>query len=271
MRVIHKASLVLLLKDVYKKTPVNTAVILCNGKQNPYVRKKSGHYVFSDLFPGNYEISITCKGYNSLNFFVELQENETKIMNFDLSYTPDNASISNSTRFEITFYHLKKRVANKEVSFILKKDASFLKLIENAAQGSEEIKLNMDEMTEGIIGQKYIYEVKKQKHEIRIEGFNSENKTYTLEKSLEEELVSGGKFYPKWDIRTDTAGRCVVPFISQFMESNPVEFMCEIKDGEDILKSKVAIDLAGENRVEKVFYADVRLRKSSSNKKIKKR
>lgn len=266
MRVIHKASLVFLLKDVYKKTPITTAVILCNGKQNPYVRKKSGHYVFSDLFPGNYEISITCKGYNSLKFPVELQENETKVMNFDLSYTPDNASISNSTRFEITFYHLKKRVPDKEVAAILEKDASFMKLIENAEQGAEEIKLNIDEMTEGIIGQKYIYEVKKQKHEIRIEGFNPENKTYTLDKPLEEELPSGGKFYPKWDIRTDISGRAIIPFIGQFMEANPVEFMCGVKDGEDVLKSKVSIDLAGDNKSDKVFYADVKLRKSAAKK-----
>ena len=36
MRVIHKASLVFKLKDLYSKAPVINAVILCNGKQNPY-------------------------------------------------------------------------------------------------------------------------------------------------------------------------------------------------------------------------------------------
>ena len=47
MRVIHKASLVFLLKDVYFKYPLTDAVILCNGKQNPYTRKNDGHYVLS--------------------------------------------------------------------------------------------------------------------------------------------------------------------------------------------------------------------------------
>ncbi len=259
------ASLVFLLKDVYTKTPINTAVILCNGKQNPYVRKKSGHYVFSDLFPGNYEISISCKGYNSLKFPVELKENETKVMNFDLSYTVDNPNLSNSARFEITFYHLKKRFSDSSISLCLGDESSFMKLIENAQQGANELRLNLDELADGIIGQEYIYEIKKRKYEIKITGFDSENKTYTLEKPLEEALATGGKFYPKWNIRTDAVGRAAMPFISQFMKSNPVNLMCEAKDKEEnILKSKISIDL--NNKSGKVFYADVKLRKSSKNK-----
>lgn len=267
MRVIHKASLVFLLKDVYNKAPIDTAVILCDGKQNPYVRKKSGHYVFSDLFPGNYEISITCKGYNGLKFPIELKENETKVMNFDLSYTSDNPNISNSFRFEITLYHLKKRAADQEAEISLADDSSFMKLIENADAGAEEIKLNIDEMTDGIIGQKYIYEVKKQKQEIKIEGFNAENKTYTLDKPLEEALESGGKFYPKWDVRTDAAGRVIMPFIGQFMEKNPINLKFLVKDGEETLKSKAEIDLAGDNKSDKIFYEEVKLRKSSTKNK----
>ena len=61
MRLLHKASLVFLLKDVYSKYPVISAVILCNGKQNPYTRKNDGYYVFSNLNPGNYDIEISCK------------------------------------------------------------------------------------------------------------------------------------------------------------------------------------------------------------------
>ena len=260
------ASLVFLLKDVYNKNPITTAVILCNGKQNPYVRKQSGHYVFSDLFPGNYEISITCKGYTGLKFSVELKENETKVMNFDLSYTADNTSISNATRFEMTFYHLKKRASDKDVSVLLQNESSFMKLIENAEKGAEEIKLNIDEMNSGIIGQKFIYEVKKERYEIKIEGFNSENKTYTLANPLEEALESGGKFYPKWDVKTDSAGRVVMPLIGHLMEANPIKLMCEVKDGEDILKSKAEIDLASGNKSDKVFYADVKLRKAATKK-----
>ena len=78
MRVIHKASLVFLLKDVYFKYPLTDAVILCNGKQNPYTRKNDGHYVFSNLYPGKYDIEISCKGYTDINFSVDLKENEVE-------------------------------------------------------------------------------------------------------------------------------------------------------------------------------------------------
>lgn len=102
MRIIHRASMVFLLKDVYSRTPVTNAVILCNGKQNPYTRKDSGHYVFSNLSPGKYDIYINCTGYNDLNLTVDLKENQTQIMDLNLSYAPNNLNISRVTRFNIT-------------------------------------------------------------------------------------------------------------------------------------------------------------------------
>ncbi len=162
MRVIHKASLVILLKDIYSKMPVTSAVILCNGKQNPYTRKKDGHYVFSNLYPGEYEISVDCKGYNSLNFSITLEENKTKEIISDLSYQADNQNIMNVSRLEITCKRYKKNLENKQMVLRLKNELSFLKLIENAESGSDELKLNVD-MNFSLLGQKYIYEFEKQK------------------------------------------------------------------------------------------------------------
>ena len=101
MRIIHQAALVFMLKDIYSKTPVTNAVILCDGKQNPYTRKDDGYYVFSDLYPKEYDISIRCKGYAPLDFPVKLRENETLVIHKNMSYSADNENLRNVTRFFI--------------------------------------------------------------------------------------------------------------------------------------------------------------------------
>ena len=63
MRTLCKASLVFLITDMYTKDPINNAIVLCDGKQLKYTRKKSGHYVFVDLYPKKYRIDVLCKGF----------------------------------------------------------------------------------------------------------------------------------------------------------------------------------------------------------------
>ena len=101
MRVIHRASLVFLLKDLYSKSPITSAVILCDGKQNPYTRKNDGHYVFSNLYPQEYKINISCAGYVPLEFKVNLRENETQVIPITMPYTVDNVAINKMLHFNI--------------------------------------------------------------------------------------------------------------------------------------------------------------------------
>ncbi len=269
MRVIHKASLVFLLKDIYYKAPIVTASILCNGKQNPYTRKRDGYYVFSDLYPMDYDISISCKGYTDINFSVKLKENETKVMTFDMPYTADNSNLTRLTRFELTLYNGKKKILNHDVSFKLKNNISFIKLIEPISAGNEEMKLNLEEFTSGIIGQKYIYKIGKKKQEIEISGYDSDKKCYTLKEPLSEDLREGGRFYPIWNLKTDGAGRLIMPLISQFMKDDILEFQLEVKDFEGKnLKGNVSVEVGNEQQSGKVFYSDAKLRKVVEKKTI---
>lgn len=257
MRVIHKASLVFLLKDVYFKYPLTDAVILCNGKQNPYTRKNDGHYVFSNLYPGKYDIEISCKGYTDINFSVDLKENETKIMSFDMSYTADNSALTHLTRFEINVTHRKQKLINSDISLTLKNEASFLKLIEPVEENNSEIKLNLEEMVNGIMGQKYIYTLKRKDYEIYILGYDKEKKCYTLREPVVEKLEPGGKFYPVWDLKTDSTGRIIMPMIDQFMKEDNLTFECKTEE----FKGKVSFDVTGLHQSGQTIYGDVKLRK----------
>lgn len=259
MRLIYKASLVFLLKDIYSKLPITTAVILCNGKQNPYTRKRDGYYVFSNLYPGDYNISIICKGHTDLNFSVNLKENETQVMSFDMPYTVDNPNLTNLTRFEITLYNHKQLLANSDIMLKLKNNAEFLKLIEPVEPESDEIKLNVD-MLNGIIGQKYVYKVKKKEHEITLFGYDQEKKCYVLKEPSNEKLEAGGKFYPLWSLKTDDIGRLMMPLMGQFMKDEVIKFECTAADD---LKASVSFEINDEHQSGKVFYADAKLKQST--------
>ena len=257
MRLIYEASLVFLLTDIYTKQPITNAVILCNGKQNPYTRKNSGHYVFSNLYPGEYEISIMCKGYTDINMTVTLRENETQIVVMQLPYTVDNPLLSNLTRFEITVMQDKEPLKHTEVLLKLKNELAFLKLIEPIESGVEDIMLNAG-MTSGLLNQKYIYKIKRKEHELFLWGYDQDKKCYILKDPIEEKVDVDGKFMPFWKVKTDGRGRVVFPFLSQFMKDDIVQFELKTEDA----KANVKANVAGEEQSGKIFYLDAKLKKS---------
>ena len=262
MRQIYKASLVFLLKDIYSKYPVTDAVILCNGKQNPYTRKSDGYYVFSNLYPGKYDVDISCKGYAKINMSIDLRENETKVMSLDMSYTPDNTALTHLTRFVITTTHLKKILPDTDILVKLKNEASFLKLAEPVEAGAQEIKLNMEELVSGIIGQKYIYKFKKQENEIYILGYDNEKKVYTLREPAPEKLEPGGQFYPVWNLKTGNTGMLIMPMIDQFMKEDELTFECKTEE----LRGKVMFNVKGLHQSGEAIYGDIKLRKIPKKK-----
>ncbi len=255
MRVIYRASLVFLLKDVYSKYPITSAVILCNGKQNPYTRKASGHYVFSNLYPGKYEISIVCKGYSSLNFSVELKENETKEIIHDLSYTPDNQNIMNLTRFELTCTKNKKALSGLPIMLKLTNELEFLKMLEPIKTGSDELKTNL-EMVPSLLGQKYIYEVEGKSYKLFFWSYDNEKKCYILKDLVSEQIEPEGKFFAVWELRTDEKGRAIMPLMTQFMKDDVINFECRAED----ITGKVSFNVAGKQQSGEVFYADVKFK-----------
>lgn len=261
MRVIYRASLVFLLKDIFSKMPITSAVILCNGKQNPYTRKASGHYVFSNLYPGKYDISITCRGYNDINLTVDLKENQTKEIILDLSYSQDNQEILNLTRFEFNCTRYKKPLSNIPLTLKLKNELKFLKVIEAVEPNTDKIKTNMELVT-GLLGQKYIYEVKGKEYEFEFWSYDGENKCYILKDFAEEKIEPDGKIFAIWNVRTNEKGCIIMPVIPQFMKDNVLEF--EIYNSE--IKAKASYTFEGKIQSGSAFHIDLKFRKVSRKK-----
>lgn len=254
------ASLVIMIKDIYSKAPINDAVILCNGKQNPYTRKKEGYYVFSNLYPGAYEVNISRRGYVDLNFTVELRENQTQIIYTNMPYSVNNENLIRMTRFEISVYENKTPLKNTDVELKLGNPAKFLKLIEKSDAGSDEVKLNIEEMNPEIIGREYSYDLDKNSTNISLWGYDAEKKCYTLKEPLESELNPGGNFYPLWKLKTDNNGKITMPLIEQFMKDNILKFECKTNES----SASASVDVTGKHESGEVFYLDMKLK---NNKK----
>ena len=251
------ASLVIMLKDIYSKMPINGAVILCNGKQNPYTRKKEGYYVFSNLYPEKCDVSISCRGYVDLNFTVELKENQTQVIHANMPYAVNNENLINMTRFEISVYENKEALKNTNVDLKLDNPAEFLKLVEKSEPGSYEVKLNIDELTPGIIGQEYDYTVGDKSTNLSLWGYDAEKKCYTLKQPLENGLDPDGSFYPVWKLKTDGNGKITMPLIEQFMKDNVLKFECKSNES----SAKASVDVTGKHESGEVFYFDMKLKK----------
>lgn len=257
MRIIHRASLVFFLKDIYSKSPITSAVILCNGKQNPYTRKSDGHYVFSNLNPGEYDISISCVGYVPLEFKVNLHENETVVMPITMPYSVDNAAMQKITHFNISVEHLKKPLEEEDLTLRLCNELKFMKITEPVLAGSDVLKLNIEDLTPGILGQTYLYRTKEKDYEFSIISFDPDKKAYILRDLAEEEIPSGGKIYAIWHLKTDVSGRITMPYMSQFMTESTADFECISND----CKGKISFNIEGKGQSAETISGKVRLRK----------
>lgn len=159
MRVIHNASLIVLIIDILRKAPIDNAVILCNGIQNPYLKKDTGYCIFCDLQPGEYNIEVFSPGFIKKEFKCTLELGECKKIIFEMSFKSDNRRLLDLPRIEFLIKDKNKNeiMTNQDAKITMKTPINFLKLVNNAKKGSMEIVLNF-ENTPSFIFQNYIYE-----------------------------------------------------------------------------------------------------------------
>ena len=156
MRLLYSASFVIMLVDILTKQPIKEAVILCNGKQNPYVTKDEGYYVFCNLYPGDYEISIYANGYVSKTFSSSLEFGESKEFILEMSFESTNDRLLNVPRIEFSVFKDNLLVKESEAKITLKTHVKTIKLIQKIKSGEQEIILNIPEDNSFIL-QNFIY------------------------------------------------------------------------------------------------------------------
>ena len=162
MRLLYSASLVIMLIDILTKSPIKNAVILCNGKQNPYVSKDDGYYVFCNLDPGSYKIFVSASGYINKEFDTSIEFGESKKFILFLSFQSTNLRLLNVPRIEFLIKKNKQILKNQEIKFI-SKTPEMIKMIQKIKKGDQEVILNVPE-NNFFIFQNFIYSVKYEKN-----------------------------------------------------------------------------------------------------------
>lgn len=248
------ASLVFLIMDSYDKTPVMDAGIVCKGIQASYSKKRSGHYVFSNLQAGKYKMVIFCKGYLDKRVSVRVRENESRTIILNLAYAKDNPTIRNVTRFAISVTEDGIPLKNADVRVKLKNEISSVKLVKPAAAQTDGLSLNVKQNA-GLVVQKYLYDQKGTQTEIFVCSYSGQRQEYLLEDYLETPLEPGGTFYPIWDLATDDSGVLILPLFKQFVKEGPVQL--EIKRKNKL--GSVDIELPQEEVEGSIIYSSVNL------------
>ena len=185
MRLLYSASFIIMLIDMLTKKPIKDAVILCNGKQNPYVSKDDGYYVFCNLSPGSYSIFISASGYINKEFDTSLEFGESKKFIFFLSFQSNNSRLLNVPRIEFLIKKDNQILKNKEVKFI-SKTSQMIKMIQKIKKGEQEVILNVPE-NNFFIFQNFIYSAKcDEKNEKDEKDQNLDDEVAKLEAELND-------------------------------------------------------------------------------------
>ena len=231
MRIMYSASFVIMLVDVLTKQPVTDAVILCNGKQNPYVTKDDGYYVFCNLYPGSYNIYIAATGYVNKEFSTNIGFGESKKFILELSFKSKNPALFNVPRMEFLIKKDDLPLKNTEVKITLKTEVKTMKLIQQINPGDQEILLNIPENAAFSL-QRYIYSVPRKFLKWKKEDKKSdkdEKKNDDEESEEEEEEKSEEKSEEESDKEKNEKDK---------NESNDKEEKSSDKSGEDSEKSE---------------------------------
>jgi len=216
MRIIHRLSFSISLVDAFKKEPISNAIVFCNDKRLPYVKKDYGRYLFFHLNSGDYKINIFAEGYvdKELKFFLE--KGKTKNFMLDMSFDSSNSKIVNLPRIEFVISKDKKLLKSKEIKLLLKTNVKLMKLIQKIKSGDHGILLNINE-DESLFPQRYVYRINDEKNEeykLFLIGYDRKSKLYILDEPVSEDIKIGGNFYLYWNLKIDKKGKIVFPFIN---------------------------------------------------------
>ncbi len=238
MRTLYRASLAILLTDMYTKEPIANAVILCDGKQIRYSKATGGYYAFSNLYPKKYRVDIICKGFLDIRLDLEVRANETKTIMMNLPYALDNAQMQREKRFEIQVNKDGMPWKDSNVRFKLVDDLNFLKVLQPVKKRKNKIVFNM-ENNKSFVFQRYAYRNQGTENEFYIYGYDISKSDYFMKDPAEVELSPGGKLYPIWDLKTDENGKVILPIFRQFMKGSKARF--EVFAGGKYAKMKLSV------------------------------
>lgn len=237
MRLLNKASIVFLLIDNYNKAPLNSCIITCNGKNVEYAKKRGGYYVFLNLEAQHYDFDISCDGFMTEHYSLDLDENQDVVkVVIPMNYRLDNMSLYNTNKIIFDLKDNGKVLANADVKVRLCNKVPFLRVIGPIKKGTKLIKINSD-FNSKLMLQEYYYS-KSPDFLIRFTSYNRKELAYENEICAEKDIAPDGLLYPVWHFKTNEKGSFVLPISSVFISKEECEFVLTVNDKDIEIKAK---------------------------------
>lgn len=238
MKELSKASVIFHVMDDYFKTPITNAMLKCSDDSAEYIKKNDGYYVFLNLQRRTYNFTITCAGYNDVNYEVELKDNEPVEIRLSMQASMGDISRMNIDKIVFNLYNDGSLVINKDLIIRLDTKVSFLKVIDPISRGSSLIGINYD-YNKNLLFQEYYYD-KALDTSLFIVSYDWGKNKYKTREPYQFKANPGGYLRPIWRVKTDKNGRVVLPINAFFINEKNAEFTIICDDLEATVSSEIS-------------------------------
>lgn len=221
MRTLNQLSATFLIINAMTKSPINNAIISCNGKPGGYISKGNGYYIYTNLENYNYSFEISCQGFVSQEFQVDINDKSEINVICLMYYSVESANLLSVNKPVGLATLGDVPIANADLLIVQEDKVAALR-VTKTTDNTKYIELNSD-YNRAFLYQSYVYGTDLQ-DEIFIEDYDDNKKAYVTKEDIDKKIDISSLIKPAWHITTDEKGRFVFPVSDVFSTNDTVNF-----------------------------------------------
>lgn len=221
MRILNQASIALTAVDATDGHMLH-ATALCTRAVAPPIRNASGHLVYLNLQPDEYEFTVQCQGYTAYTLQAQVQADRCNMCLIPMM--PVAGSPQLVRRAHLLWQVTQDDVAAADIDFSVTVTTMLptLRLMEAAAKGAQALQL-ASTFSSQLLLQRFICG----NQVIMLEKYLEDTRQYVLTQPLAKALKRGDYLQPYWLLHTNRFGVAALPVQRRFLPDQPLEFMLQ--------------------------------------------
>lgn len=227
MRTLNQLSATFLILNAMTKSPINNAVISCNGKPGGYISKGNGYYIYKNLESYKYRFEIRCQGFAPQEVQVDINSKSDFNVICLMYYSVESAKLLSVNKPVGLATLGDMPIANTELLIVQEDKVAALR-VAKTTDNTRYIELNCD-YNRAFLYQSYTYETDLQ-NEIFIEDYDDNKKAYITKEPIDKNIKISSLLKPIWHVSTDEKGMFVFPISEEFTINELVNFSVKYKN-----------------------------------------
>lgn len=232
MAILNRASVGFTILDNFDKTYLNNAIITCSAPYNTCIKKGSGTYAFINMSDGDYKFEVSCFGYISMKFDVNVRAGRPVMIVACMNLSRVNNKLFSNDSINFRLKDGNNTINNENIEICLESKVPFLRVAEDTSKNADRLKLNID------YNPLLVYQDLKAGEDfiIRLSTYNDDG--YKVEPGCPA-LEQGDLLKPVWNIRTDENGGMVLPINKFYMPKEDIDFIIKYRDKSQRVKANI--------------------------------